>query len=344
MIENVETDELSRLIVDLTEEIALVSHGTGVTGFPKSWLRGYTINPSKLGPGDQLAVSVWEPSDRPLIAGANGGSGAISATVARDGTLRLPFAPKIRARGLTLNELGQEIQEAMVALSSEVQVTVQLVGSHSREVSVQGQVSRPGILPIEVSTSRLSGMLARAGIAVDNPIKAQVQLTRAGQTRSVVLQDLYDDARLDVALRAGDRVVIRSIGDRYIMLGATTGQAEFEFSGGNFTLLQALAQGGGLRDDTASVSSIYLFRYESEVVARRLLGEAVLAGYPKTPDGRPIIYKLDMTNPAGIFTARLFKMRDGDTIVATHAPLTELRKLVSLFSVSLQPVTEVSRF
>lgn len=344
MIEDVENGELSRLIVNLTVNIARASQGTGVTGFPQDWIRASTMNPSRLGRGDRIEVNVWEPSDRPLIASANGGSGAVRATVSQDGTIKLPFAPAVRAQGMTLNALARQIEDAMVALSSEVQVTVQLLESRSREVSVLGRVAQPGIFPIETTTAHLSGMLARAGITAEETEKFQVEVTRLGQTRSVILKEFYDHARLDIALRARDRIVVRAISDHYIMLGATVGQAEFPFAGGEFTLLQALAQGGGLRDDVASVEAIYLFRYEVDAVARGLLGEAALEGYPLTPEGRPIIYKLDMTNPAGIFAARQFKMRDGDTIVATHAPLTELRKFVSLFSTTIQPAAEISRF
>jgi polysaccharide export outer membrane protein len=207
---------------------------------------------------------------------------------------------------------------------------------------VQGAVTRAGVLPIESATLRLSGMLAQAGGTIADPAEVRVDVTRGGRNYSVGLGELYSDPKLDIALRPGDRIVVRPIEDRYIVLGASGGQAELAFRGSSFTLMQALARAGGLRDTEASPDGIYLFRYETAATASALLGPEPLPDFPVVNGMRPIVYRLDMTDPAALFAARRFRMRNGDTIVVTNAPLTELRKIASIFSSVTAPAQQVA--
>lgn len=340
----IEASKYSQFIVPITVDVARRSQGNVIVEFSDEWISAKPLTPSVLGPGDQLEIRVWEPSEQPLIATAGGGGGTLQAKISDRGMIKLPFAPAVQAAGQSPHALASQLEEALVALSSEVQVTVRLLTPGSRKVSVLGRVAQSGIFPIEETTSRLSGMLAQAGVIADQPEKFQVDVSRFGKTRSVTLADFYDNARLDIALRANDRIVVRETSDRYVMLGATRSQDEYPITGSDFTLIQALAQGGGLRDDTASSRAVYLFRFETKAMAIRLLGQEPPNDKVATRQGWPIIYKLDMTEPTAYFAARLFKMRDGDTIVATDAPLSDLRKLLSLFTAPLQPAVQLSQF
>ncbi len=49
-----------------------------------------------------------------------------------------------------------------------------------------------------------------------------------------------------------------------------------------------------------------------------------------------------MTDPAALFAARNFRMRNGDTIVVTNAPLTEVRKIAGIFSSVTAPANQIS--
>jgi polysaccharide export outer membrane protein len=51
-----------------------------------------------------------------------------------------------------------------------------------------------------------------------------------------------------------------------------------------------------------------------------------------------VAYHLNMRHPASLFKARLFAMRDKDILYVSHAPLTEVEKILRLFSTVAIPV------
>jgi polysaccharide biosynthesis/export protein len=61
-------------------------------------------------------------------------------------------------------------------------------------------------------------------------------------------------------------------------------------------------------------------RDESEAIANAVLGRTDLVG-----DQR-IVYVLDLTEPTGLFEARDFMIRDGDTLYVTEAPFVQWQK------------------
>jgi polysaccharide export outer membrane protein len=48
-----------------------------------------------------------------------------------------------------------------------------------------------------------------------------------------------------------------------------------------------------------------------------------------------LIYVLDLTEPNGMFRARDFVIRDGDTVYVTEAPYVQWTKLITAFSTTV---------
>ena len=70
----------------------------------------------------------------------------------------------------------------------------------------------------------------------------------------------------------------------------------------------------------ADPKGVFVLRDETEAVARAVLGRSDLIG-----DQR-IVYVLDLTEPTGLFEARDFQIRDGDTLYVTEAPFVQWQK------------------
>ena len=90
-----------------------------------------------------------------------------------------------------------------------------------------------------------------------------------------------------------------------------------------FGLLQVMlliAVLGGLSTMAADPKGVFILRDESESIARAVLGKPSLIG-----DQR-IIYVLNLTEPTGLFEARDFQIRDGDTLYVTEAPFVQWQK------------------
>jgi polysaccharide export outer membrane protein len=60
---------------------------------------------------------------------------------------------------------------------------------------------------------------------------------------------------------------------------------------------------------------------------------AIAATARRTPDGRiPVIYRVDLGDPASFFVAQSFPIRNKDVLYVSSAPLADLQKFVSIVS------------
>jgi len=55
-----------------------------------------------------------------------------------------------------------------------------------------------------------------------------------------------------------------------------------------------------------------------------------------------MVYVLDLTQPNGMFMARDFAVRDGDTLYVTEAPFTQWNKTIAAVTGSLGSVNTLS--
>ena len=121
-------------------------------------------------------------------------------------------------------------------------------------------------------------MLAAAGGVALVPDVAQIKVERGGQTGRIWLQDLYDNPRYDIALRAGDRIIVEEDRRSFTALGATTGQSRVPFNKRDLSVIEAIATVGGLDGRTANPSGVFVFRDEPAAVANRVLARGDLVG------------------------------------------------------------------
>ena len=95
------------------------------------------------------------------------------------------------------------------------------------------------------------------------------------------------------------------------------------------TALEAIARVGGLSSATADPTGVFVFRNEPEEIANMVLGRSDLVGTQR------MVYVLDLTQPNGLFLARDFVIRDGDTVYVTEAPFVQWTKAISAVTGSL---------
>lgn len=211
--------------------------------------------------------------------------------------------------------------------------------ARSRMITVQGAVAKPGAYMLDQGFTRLVPVLALAGGSPLPPEQVEVSVRRGPLAGAEMLEDVYADPALDIALRPGDVVVLNPIRERFVALGASSAQAEITFPTRRLTLLSALGAAAGLRDFDADPQGVFVLRVEDRAVADALLPGAEPAAFAGA-QGRPVAYRLDLTSPEGLFAAKTFLMRDGDALFAANAPLTEVRKVLQLFTSALIPVQQ----
>ena len=92
-------------------------------------------------------------------------------------------------------------------------------------------------------------------------------------------------------------------------------QGQVPFDAWRISLAEALAKAGGLSDLQADPASVFLYRGETRDVAQ-LLG---VDCSPFAGPIIPIIYNLNLRDPAGYFLATKFEMRNKDVLYISNA-------------------------
>ncbi|HMQ94790.1 MAG TPA: polysaccharide biosynthesis/export family protein [Amaricoccus sp.] len=302
-------------IVNVTPGIAAAARSSETLAFSEAFVTAAPVSSDTIRPGDALSVTVWENVDAGLLAGVGQKVTALDRIqVDESGQIYVPYAGRLQAAGMTPDALRAEIVAKLEVQTPDPQVEVARVAGDGATVSVMGGVRDPGVYPIETPTRRLSAMLAHAGGVVLVPDIAQIQMERGGRTGRIWLQDLYDNPRLDVALRAGDRIIVEEDRRSFTALGATENQSRVNFNKRDMSALEAIAAAGGLNGNAADPTGIFVFRSEPSSIANRILGRSDLVGEQQ------VAYVLDLTKPDGLFSARQFIIRNNDTVYVTEAP------------------------
>ena len=304
-----------------------------------------------VGKGDVLEISIWEAPPALLFSNALLDTRGVAAgvtraalfpeqTIASTGTITVPFAGTLRADGMTLQQIEAAIAERLKGKANQPQVIVRLARNASSSVTVVGEVSRSSLVPLTPRGERLLDALAEAG-GVRQPVgKMSVQVTRGDLVASLPLETIIRDPRQNIQLRPGDVITALHQPFSLTVLGATGKNEELNFEAQGITLAQALARAGGLQDARADSSGMFIFRLEDPAVFAHQT-----APLPLDADGRvPVIYRVDLKNPATFFVAQRFPMRDRDVVYVANADAAELQKFLNLLSSIVYPIDTVVRY
>jgi polysaccharide export outer membrane protein len=109
-----------------------------------------------------------------------------------------------------------------------------------------------------------------------------------------------------------------------------------KFETQTLSAIEAIATVGGLSSSSADPTGVFVFRNESSEIANTVLGRGDLQG-----DQR-FVYVLDLTQPTGMFEARDFLVRDGDTVYVTEAPFTQWTKVLTAITGTTSAATALS--
>ena len=274
-------------------------------------------------PGDTLGLTIWENVDDGLLAGEASNATALeSVQVDGSGFIFVPYAGRIRAAGNTPEAIRRIITEKLEDQTPDPQVEVRRTAGDGATVAILGPDAQ-GVFPITRPTRTLAAMLASAGSVGSSPEIAQITLTRGPISETIWFQDLYDHPDLDIALRDGDRILIESDQRSVTALGAAGTQTQLDFETRTLSMVEALAQLGGLSATTADPTGVFVFRNEPAEISNVVLGRSDLVGAQR------LIYVLDLTEPNGLFVARDFLIRDGDTIYVTEAPIVQWNRTIA---------------
>ena len=191
-----------------------------------------------LGPGDVLRIQVFQNPDL-----------TTETRVSEKGSITYPLIGAIDVGGLAIGVAEKKIAEALKkgGFVRQPQVNIVLMQMRGSQVSVLGQVNRPGRFPLE-TLSRVSDMLAAAGGATPggDDFAIVTGLRNGKPFRKVIdIPALYlsEKSDEDIFLAGGDTIYVHRAPVFYIY-GEAQRPGAYRIERG-MTVMQALAQGGG---------------------------------------------------------------------------------------------------
>lgn len=312
-------------IVSVNSRVTRATAVTPAFGFGSNFRNAGIVGSDQISSGDTLGLTIFENvKDDPLLGNTGQRVSALSEIqVDGEGFIFVPYAGRIKAAGQSPDGLRQTITRKLDTQTPDPQILVQRLAGDGSTVTLSGFAGAQGVYPIERPTRTLTAMIARAGGVSIEPAVAIVRITRGGQTGQVWLEDLYANPELDIALRAGDKITIERDTRAFTALGATGTQSRVPFETQTLSAIEAIAVVGGLATASADPTGVFVFRNEPAEIANVVLGRNDLIG-----DQR-MVYVLDLTLPTGMFEARDFLVRDGDTVYVTEAPFVQWNKTLT---------------
>ncbi len=303
-------------VVAVDDTVARITAVVPALGFSQSFINRAPLSPDTIRAGDTVAIEVWENLDEPLLGSAGQRVSRVDQLqVDSQGFIFIPYAGRVRAAGQTPNSLRQEIADKLDTQTPDPQVVVRRLAGDGATVSIVGGVNAQGVYPIERPTLSVTAMIASAGGVGIRPEIARVNVARGGVTETAWLEDLYRNPSLDIAVRPGDKIFVEEDTRAFTALGATSGQNRLVFDTQTISALEAIARVGGLNPTIADPTGVFVFRNEAEEISKAVLKREDIIGTQR------IVYVLNLTEPNGVFRARDFVIRDGDTVFVTEAPI-----------------------
>ena len=193
----------------------------------------------QLGAGDNIRITVFQNPDLTL-----------ETRVSESLTISYPLIGTVKVGGMAIGAAEQVIAKALQTggFIKQPQVNILLVQTRGNQVSVLGQVNRPGRFPLETSNMRVTELLAIAGgiaaTGADTAILAGVRDGRPFQ-REIDIAGMFLSGKLqeDPAVSGGDVIYVHRAPVFYIY-GEAQRPGAYRIERG-MTVRQALAQGGG---------------------------------------------------------------------------------------------------
>ncbi|OGT51929.1 MAG: hypothetical protein A3F17_01830 [Gammaproteobacteria bacterium RIFCSPHIGHO2_12_FULL_41_15] len=110
------------------------------------WDHPELSTPTSLNLGNETGSGVTAFSEGGSVASMT--SQQVGMLVGPDGDIFFPYAGRFKVAGLTIDQVRVKLESRLKRYINHPQASVRVVGFRSQEVSVIGQVNRPGIAPI----------------------------------------------------------------------------------------------------------------------------------------------------------------------------------------------------
>jgi polysaccharide biosynthesis/export protein len=297
----------------------------------------------EVAPGDVLQIFIWEAPPTMLFTSQTittsgltvGGTNMVTLpdqTINNAGNINVPFAGTIHVAGLTLSQVEGLITARLQGKANQPQILVELAANNTQNITVIGNVAHSMEVPITPGGIRLLHALALAGGVMQPVEQTSIQLSRDGHVATLPLETILNNPDENIPLQAGDVVTAFNEPFSFTVLGATGHNDEISFKENGISLAQAIALAGGVDDNRANPTGVFLFRFVSpDALSWPIRPTALVQGKV------PTIFQFNLQDPATFFAAQTFPMQDHDLIYVSNAPVVPLQKVLNIVAQIVYP-------
>jgi len=301
--------------------VTQIHDGAGTAGVPSA-------PKVALSSGDVLRIRIAETKDGGIFAPlATGGTPFDNVRVDHKGTISIPYAGRVKVAGLDPQQVEDRLRSRLAGVTFEPQVYVELISDRGSSVLVSGEVKSAGRFSLIDGPMTLIDAIAKAGGATLPAHQIDVVIRRGKSVTRIPLTVVQSGKNKQ--LRSGDEVILEADTKVFNALGAVNKTGQVEFSKPNPTLLDGLAQVGGLNNTTSHNTGVFVFRLREP--------KAWVDSNGKWQEG-PVIFKFNMSKPETMFIAQAFGLRPDDTIYVTNAPAVEWTRALAPIALTLSTV------
>jgi polysaccharide export outer membrane protein len=264
-----------------------------------------------------------------------------------EGNVAIPRLGKISVQGLTLEEAQEKIRLGLERIQVDPVVTISLVSPRPIQVNVAGEITRPGLYPVNPLLPRVLDVLRTAGGSTQTADLRQVQVRRKLIDGSVVSQNIDFYTPLlnggsfpSLRLQDGDSIIIprREVAmddgyDRNLIARSSLAQPVIRVRVINYAaggiITQNLPNGSNFLDALGSVS-----------IARSDLRDVALIRFDPE-QGKAITQKLNARKAFRGDASQNVSLQDNDVIVVGR---NLIGKITNVLSNVTRPFFDIQSF
>lgn len=334
------TDASEYVVIDVNHDVIRVIGAASRGGLSRLIRTAAPAPKARIGAGDVLAVTVYEAGEGGLFTGKEQRHATFPAVqVDQQGNISLPYAGLMTVESRTPLEVQKLIVDRLQGRAIQPQVVVSIASTESNTFVLAGDVANPGRYALSTTGDRLLDVVAKAGGTRFPAREVYVTFVRGQQRGTQLLERIIDEQSENIYILAGDRIYINHDPKRYSVFGAIHKPGAYVFPASQVNVLEAMAIAGGLIDERADSTGIFVFRYEPEAVIRAIRPDAKAIGGWGTV---PTVYRISLRDPGSYFYARGFLVRDKDVLYIANAPGVEIAKVLRLIDLGTRSIGNLS--
>ncbi len=283
-------------------------------------LLNYSPKSYKVGPGDVLFIYVYGETERLSAALARGAAinPVFEKIVRDDGSIFYPNAGIVDVKGKTVEEIRLILTDALSSVLNNPQVDVSVTEFNSQKIILSGNFNSPGTVPVTSVPTTLTEVIANAKPYSDNlqsPLGdlTSIKFTRDGYTYDIDFEYLSRKSQIQnyIFLKDGDVIHLpdNSLNQVHV-IGEASNPISINLSRKKIPLSVALAQAKGLNQSTARGKDVYILR-------------------PNDIEGKPRIFKSDISSPSGYLLAGEFDLQSQDIVFIGTAGVTSWSRFIN---------------